>query len=182
MAGQSPGCNSCSPITPVGSSIPAGSWDCIGDKPHVRHGALLGRAESSALLVSGTSPHWEQWWEVGKDTAPAQPPLPAPTCPTDRNLLALGGSPLCHRSLFNLPEVYLEDMGRCRKIFSEGKKKSEQRPFAAQEKKLKEMLQLQLCQTASGFSLLTLFKQTNSQHLETEAAHVRGKKKNQTHQ
>lgn len=123
MAGQSLGCNSCSPITPVGSSIPAGSWDCTGDKPHVRHGALLGRAESSALLVSGTSPHWEQWWEVGKDTAPAQPHLPAPTCPTDRNLLALGGSPLCHRSLFNLPEVYLEDMGRCRKIFSEGKKK-----------------------------------------------------------
>lgn len=60
------------------------------------------------------------------------------------------------------------------------KKKSEQRPFAAQEKKLKEMLQLQLCQTASGFSLLTLFKQTNSQHLETEAAHVRGKKKSDT--
>lgn len=81
------------------------------------------------------------------------------------------------RSLFNLPEVYLEDTGRCRKIFSEGEKKSEQRPFAAQEKKLKEMLQLQLCQTASGFSLLTLFKQTNSQHLETEAAHVKGKKK-----
>lgn len=55
-AGQSLGCNSCSPITPVGSSIPAGSWDCTGDKPHVRHGALLGRAESSALLSIGNIP------------------------------------------------------------------------------------------------------------------------------
>lgn len=93
-----PGGNSCSPI-PGRSCWEAGT---VLDNPHGRLGALLGRAASPALLAQE---HPNAGSSGGK-WARTQPPLPAPTCPTASNLLALGASPLCHRALLNLPEVY----------------------------------------------------------------------------
>lgn len=54
-------------------------------------------------------------------TVQTQPSLPAPTGPASGDLAALGVFPLCYRSLFNLPELYLKDMESCRKILGREK-------------------------------------------------------------
>lgn len=143
ILGQAPDCNSCLRILSVGRSSPGrccrGAGAVFGRNPWCAapsafSPALPGRAESPALLVPGTSLHSEQRWEAGKRTQllhnrshPCQLP-PTPVTATWQSWFRFFYS-LCHRSLFNLPELYLKDTGSCRKIL--GRKICERRPFAA---------------------------------------------------